>query len=94
MHDLPFMAHNEYVRQELGAAMGTLEEVDLDYGKIEWREFIRIRVRINITKPLLQRKKLNLGLSAPIWVSFSYKRLLNFYYYCEILQHSYKNYAK
>lgn len=53
VYDLPLMARNEYVGREVGAAMGAVKEVDVDYGEVEWGEFMRIRVTIDITKPLL-----------------------------------------
>lgn len=49
-----------------------------EYGKMEWEEFMRIRVSIDITKPLLWQKKLNFGLPEHVWVSFFYQRLLIF----------------
>lgn len=54
VHDLPLMAQNEYVSKLIGGALGQLEEIDLVYGEFEWGEFMRLRVSIDITRPLLQ----------------------------------------
>lgn len=35
IHDLSLMAQNEYVGQAVRAALGSVEEVDLDYGEVE-----------------------------------------------------------
>lgn len=86
------MARNEYVGREVGMALGSVEEVDLDYGEVEWGEFMSIRVAMDITKPLLHHKKLNLGGHELVWVSFSYERLPDFCYCCGILGHTHKDY--
>lgn len=91
IHDLPLMARNEYIGREVSMALGSVEELDLDYGEVEWGEFMHIRVTIDITKPLLWCKKLNLGGHEPVWVSFSYERQPNFCYCCGILGHTQKD---
>lgn len=53
VHDLPLMAQNEYIGNLVGASLGKVEEVDLPHGDVEWGEFMRIRVSIDITKPML-----------------------------------------
>lgn len=75
----------------VGTALGSVEEVDLDYGEVEWGEFMRIRFTIDITKPLLRHKKINLSLNDPVWVRFSYKRLPDFCYCCGLLGHTHKD---
>lgn len=89
VHDLPLMAHNEYVDKEVGAGLGTMVEVevDLDYGEVEWGEFMRTRVNMDISKPLLRQKMLNLDLPEPAWVRFSYEHILDFCYCCGRLGH-------
>lgn len=52
VHNLPLMAYNEYEEKEVGTAMETLEEVNLDYGETKCGEFMKIKVRIDITKLL------------------------------------------
>lgn len=64
IHELPFMAQNEYIGRLVGSSLGRLEEVDIEEG--EWGEFMRIRVHIDITKPLICCKKINIGMSEPI----------------------------
>lgn len=90
VHNLPLMARNEYVGREVGVALSVVEEVDVDHGEVVWGEFMQVWISIDISKPLLQRKKLNLGLSEPVWVQFTYERLPNFCYYCGRLRHTNK----
>lgn len=47
------MAQKEYIGQMVGTSLSRVEEVDLDYGEVEWGEFMRIKVSIDITQPLL-----------------------------------------
>lgn len=56
------MAWNEYIGGLIGNAMGKLEENDLDHDEFECGEFMCIRVSIDLTKPLLLQKKVNIGL--------------------------------
>lgn len=73
--DLPLMARNEYTNNLVGMVLGKVEEVDIEHEAIEWGEYMRIRVCLNITKPLLRGKRMNLGLTKSIWVRFTYERL-------------------
>lgn len=34
------MARNEYVGNLVGEALGRVEEVDIEYGNVEWGEYI------------------------------------------------------
>lgn len=51
---------------------------------------MRVRVTIDITRPLLQRKRLSIGLPSPVWLRFSYERLQDFCFCCGRLGHSHK----
>lgn len=61
-------------------------------GDIKWGEFTRLWVCIDIMKPLLRRKKLNVGLDKPVWVSFTYERLSDLCFYCGMLRHGHRDY--
>lgn len=64
--DLSLMARNEYVGNLVGSALGKVKEVDIAHKAIEWGEFMRIMVCLNITKPIRRRKMMNLGLAKSI----------------------------
>lgn len=72
------MVRNEYIRKIIGNSLSRVEEVDLEIEEIEWDEYMLIRVNIDISKLLLRHKKLNIGLSKPVWLKLSYERLPNF----------------
>ena len=56
--------------------MGAVEE---DY---ESSHFVRVRVRIDITKPLCRGRKIGLSNGEEGWVSFKYEHLSNLCYWC------------
>lgn len=65
------MTHNETMGKLVRSALGIVEEIDLMEGEIAWGEYLQIRVRLDVTKPLLRGKKLCIGASVPYWVRFS-----------------------
>lgn len=69
---------NAKVGKMIGASIGEVEEVGVGNGDVEWGEFLRVRVRVDITKPLPRGKKVSLGDSQTVWVTFKYERLPNF----------------
>ena len=61
---------------------------DEDY---EGSHFLRVRVRIDITKPLCKGRKIGLSTSEESWVSFKYERLPNLCYWSGHLTHHNKD---
>ncbi|XP_062086519.1 uncharacterized protein LOC133792629 [Humulus lupulus] len=55
-----------------------------------WREFLRVRVRINIEQPLKRRMKIQNSKGEAFWAEFKYERLPTFCFICGILGHSEK----
>lgn len=53
-------------------------EVDIDEDQMAWGEFMRIRMALDISKPLLWEKKFNVNSSQPCWVWITYKKYLTF----------------
>lgn len=85
IHDLPVLVHNSTMGRRIGQALGKVIEVDLEHDDMAWGEYMHIRVCMNVSKPLLRGKKVCVGSSQPIWVTFSYERLPNFCYLCGLL---------
>ncbi|XP_062094341.1 uncharacterized protein LOC133800401 [Humulus lupulus] len=55
-----------------------------------WREFLRVRVRINIDQPLKRRMKIQYSKGDFFWAEFKYERLPTFCFICGVLGHSEK----
>ncbi|XP_042974654.1 uncharacterized protein At4g02000-like [Carya illinoinensis] len=91
IHDLPLIARNEYIGKLVGSALGEVLEVDLDKGEMELEEYMRVRVMLDISKPFLRWKRLNVGKGASCWVNFSYERLPDLCFFCGVLGHTLKD---
>ena len=52
---------------------------------------MRVRVQVDISKPLCRGRKLGLANGEEKWVSFRYERLPNFCYWCGLLTHGEKD---
>lgn len=73
------------VATTIGATFGGITEVDeLDF--IVCAKFLRLRVLVDINKPLRRGLLLNMG-KKKIWVEIEYERLPNFCYVCGCLGH-------
>lgn len=66
--------------------MGEVIEIDVDKDGLGWGPFLRVRVWVNITKPL-SRGTLLKQEGTPIQISFKYERLSNSYFKCGIILH-------
>lgn len=57
IHELPFKGMNEETATSVGNALGVLEEIDIPEDGIPWGEFMRVRVRIDVSMPLYGEKE-------------------------------------
>ena len=74
------------LEREVGKVLRTSEtNEEVGGGRI-----MRIRVVVDITKPLCCGRKIGLNKGGEGWVSFKYKRLPNFCYWCGLLTHGEK----
>lgn len=76
-----------YIDHLVGDSLGKIEEVDLDNGENEWGKYMIITVKLNISKPIVRKKKLKLGRLEPVWIWLSYERLQDFCFCCGVLGH-------
>lgn len=94
VYDLTLVARNEYIGWLIGNLLGKFEEIDLDNSEVEWREFMCVKVKLDITWPLLGRKKLNIELPKIVRVYFKYEQFLDFCFCCGVLNHGHKDCKK
>lgn len=62
--------------------------------EIEWGEYMQVRIKLDISKPLIRKKKLVIREFEQMWVNFLYERLPDFCYSCGIIDHGFKEYTK
>lgn len=86
MINLPLACMGRDIGRKIGESVGTVETVDMDGDGIGWGKFLRVRIRLDLTKPLSRGRKLNIE-GKVVWVTFQYERLLKFCFHCGILSH-------
>lgn len=84
---------NKVYGEDLGKIIRDVIELNVDKYGIEWGLYMRIRVWVNITKPLALGKLINFGRKQS-WTSSKYERLPNFYFNCGVIKHPSSGYSK
>lgn len=92
-HNIPIVCMNKETCLFLGNLIGKVEEVDSGETGDCFCSFIRVRVQIDITKPL--RRVLLVKFFTQdedaIWLPLLFERLPEFYYCCGMIGHAYKD---
>ena len=89
--DLPFEHMSMEVGRELGNCLGKFIESNRRTGNSDQAKFMRIRVDLQLDKPLRRRGKVASEDREKLWVSFKYERLPTFCYFCGRLGHDDKH---
>jgi hypothetical protein len=79
VHNMPIICMNHEVGHRIGAILGMVEEVDVTGDGVGWERSLRLRVNIDLTKPLDRGRALHLN-EKTIWVTFKYEKLPQFCY--------------
>ncbi|XP_075670183.1 uncharacterized protein LOC142639946 [Castanea sativa] len=86
VHDLPprhmIQEAMEALCQPLGQIIPSLDKTEVDDGN-----FMRVRVELDITKPLCRGRKVTFDEGKDGWVLFEYERLPTYYCWCGLLSH-------
>ena len=85
--NIPIKSMNTDVGARIANEMGELTMVDAPKSGLAWGPFLRIRVRIDITKPLMRGKMIQIENLDADWAVFKYERLPIFCYCCGLLGH-------
>lgn len=87
-HNIPYGYTSEAVMEQIGNYLGSFVKTDSrNFGGI-WHPFYRIRVKLEVKKPLKRRMKFSMRDKAWVWVKFQYERLHSFCYCCGIMGHT------
>lgn len=90
VYDLPVGFSSEFVLKSIGNYVGSYIQSDPKNFESIWRQFLRIKVAINVQKPLKPQMRIKKAGGEWTWIKFKYERLPSFCFYCGIIGHSEK----
>jgi hypothetical protein len=70
--------------KEVGYQVGEVEDVDVMDDGVGWGEFLRIIIRLDLTKPLSKGRIIKLK-GKDLWVAFQYEKCPGFVSHVELL---------
>ncbi|XP_042972822.1 uncharacterized protein LOC122304628 [Carya illinoinensis] len=85
-HDMPFAGMSVSMGERLGNSLGKVLMVDTNGSETCWGKFLRVKVMLDITKPLARGRFINMD-GEKYWIPFRYERLNNFCYHCGAIKH-------
>ena len=87
IHGLPMRMQTLEVAKKIAGPLGLIEKVDIGSKGFRLGKYLRIRVNIDISKPLCRGRVVRMGETEKEWVDFRYERLPIFCYWCGKLDH-------
>lgn len=88
IYDIPRGFLSENILKSVGESMGKYIRSEAKTFEGAWKPFVRIRVSVNIEKPLKRRMRIKREGDNWSWMNFKYERLGTFCFVCGILGHS------
>lgn len=73
IHDLSIGSLTMTVTRDIASIVGDVDESEMSSGDCEGSNFMRVRVAIDVSKPLCRGRKIALRSGEGSWVSFKYE---------------------
>ena len=86
LHGLPVSKLNWKTAMEVGKSVGSVSHSE-NRGDMIGGDFLRVRVEVDVSKPLCRGRKVLLEGDKEGWVSFKYEKMPNFCYWCGMVTH-------
>jgi hypothetical protein len=86
MYNLPLACMGKAMGWKIGSTVGKVEEVDVDDEEAGWGEYLRVKINMDLSKPLARGRLLHLQ-SGSTWVGFKYEKLPKFCFQCGVICH-------
>lgn len=88
IHDIPKGFISESILASIGNFVGKYVKADPANFADTWKQYVRIRVNLDVQKPLKRCMKIKREGGSWSWVNFKYERLGNFCFVCGIIGHT------
>lgn len=88
IYELPVGYMSELVGKQLGNFFGTFLQYDSKNNSSIWREYMRVRIRLDVRKPLKRKKKIVKKDKSEVVVTCKYEKLGDFCFICGLLSHT------
>ncbi|XP_042969019.1 uncharacterized protein LOC122301691 [Carya illinoinensis] len=85
-HNLPLAGMSKECGIRLGSSLGEVEEVEVDVDDVGWGSFLRVRICLDLTKPLARGRTFKLQ-GVQTWVPITYEKLPRFCLDCGRIIH-------
>lgn len=88
IYDLPVSYMSKVVGKQLDNFFGSFFKYDSNNSSSIWREFMRLKIRVDVSKPLKRKKKICKRDKIEVIVHCKYERLGDFCFTCGLLNHT------
>ncbi|XP_074342938.1 uncharacterized protein LOC141680674 [Apium graveolens] len=88
IYDLPSGYMAEPVGEQLGNFFGSFVSYDLSNNESIWREYMRLRIKVDVRRPLKRKKKICKKDKTEVIVNCKYEKLGEFCFVCGLLTHT------
>lgn len=86
MYNLPLACMGTVVGFQIGSSVGEVEDVDIVDDGVDWGQFLRVHILLDLSKPLSRGQMLKLH-NKSVWITFQYEKIPNFCFKCGIIRH-------
>jgi hypothetical protein len=86
MYNLPLACMGIVIGMQIGSSLGWVEEVDVNDENVGWGEYMRVRIVLDLAKPLARGRKIQLK-NKSIWVACNYEKIPKFCFKCRVVRH-------
>ena len=90
LHNLPFSVLTIDIALSIRETIGIVNKPK-DVSEMKGGSFMRVRVEVDISKPLCKGQKISWDQNSEGWVAFQYERLPNICYWCGLVSHDDKD---
>ncbi|VFQ75806.1 unnamed protein product [Cuscuta campestris] len=87
VHNLPFGYSSPAILEAIGNFVGGFVKIDVSPIPQTQRPYFRVRVAVDVRRPLRRKMKLTKRDGSVVWVQFQFERLNNFCFFCGVMGH-------